>query len=56
VLHMPRAHVPHPHVHPRFEEHPWRVLPVALFVILLLSVALIGASFAIAKAVTGHAY
>ncbi len=51
-----RPHVPHPHVDPGFEEHPWRVLPVALGTIVLLIVALIVLSFAISKAVTGHAY
>jgi len=49
--------VPHPHApHPDFEHHPWRMLPALLFVIALLAVILILASFAIAKAFTGHAY
>ena len=42
-------HVPHPHApHADFEEHPWRLLPVALGVIVLLAVVLIVASFALA--------
>ena len=49
-------HAPHPHVHPGFDEHPRRVLPVALATIVLLTIVLIGVSFAIAKAFTGHAY
>jgi hypothetical protein len=45
-----------PHVHPGFDEHPWRTLPVLLLTIALFAAVLIVASFAIAKAVTGHAY
>jgi hypothetical protein len=55
-LHAPHPHVPHPHVDPHLDEHPWRALPFALAVILLLTVLLIVASFAIAKAIAGHAY
>jgi hypothetical protein len=51
-LHLPHAHVPHPHV----DEHPWRALPIALTVIVILATILIIGSFAISKALTGHAY
>ena len=57
--HLPHPHVPHPHVpHPHVElnEHPWRAFPIALGLIVVLAAILIVASFAIAKAVTGHAY
>jgi len=54
---MTTLHVPHPHVpHVDFEEHPWRLLPAALVMIVLLAVLLIGASFALSKLFTGHAY
>jgi hypothetical protein len=53
-LHLPHAHVPHPHVD--VDEHPWRALPIALIVIVILAVILIVGSFAISKALTGHAY
>jgi hypothetical protein len=53
VLH---PHLPHPHVHPDFAEHPWRMVPVALGTIVVLAGALIAICFEIAKAVTGHAY
>jgi hypothetical protein len=53
-LHLPHAHVPHPHVD--VDEHPWRALPIALTVIVILAVILIVGSFAISKALTGHAY
>jgi hypothetical protein len=56
VLHVHRPHAPHVHVHPGFDEHPWRMLPVALSTVMLLTVLLIVACFTIAKAVTGHAY
>ena len=50
-------HVPHPHApHPGYEEHPWRLLPTALVVIVVLAVLLIGASFALSKWLTGAAY
>lgn len=49
-------HVPHPHVRPGFEAHPWRMLPALLVAIALFAALLIVASFAIAKAVAGHAY
>lgn len=52
--HLPHPHVPHPHV--EVDAHPWRALPIALGVIAFLTVVLIIASFAIAKALTGHAY
>jgi hypothetical protein len=38
------------------DEHPWRALPIALVVIVVLAVVLIVASFAISKALAGHAY
>jgi hypothetical protein len=53
-LHLPHAHVPHPHVD--VDEHPWRALPIALTVIVILAAILIVGSFAISKALTGHAY
>jgi hypothetical protein len=53
-LRLPHAHVPHPHVD--VDEHPWRALPIALTVIVILAVILIVGSFAISKALTGHAY
>lgn len=56
MWHLPRPHAPHPHVEPGFDEHPWRALPAALAMIVLLTTVLIVASFAIAKAITGHAY
>jgi hypothetical protein len=50
-------HLPHPHLpHADFEEHPWLLLPIALFTIVVLAVLLIGASFALSKLFTGHAY
>lgn len=52
--HVPHPHVPHPHVD--VDEHPWRALPIALVVIVVLAVVLIVASFAISKALAGHAY
>jgi hypothetical protein len=51
-----RRRGPHPHVEPGFDEHPWRVLPVALLAIVVFAAVLIVASFAISKAMTGHAY
>jgi hypothetical protein len=53
-MHLPHAHVPHPHVD--VDEHPWRALPLALIVIVILAAILIVASFAISKALTGRAY
>ncbi len=53
-LHAPHPHLPHPH--PGFDEHPWRTLPLALAVIVLLAAVLIVVSFALSKAITGHAY
>jgi hypothetical protein len=55
-LHLPHAHVPHPHVDLDVDEHPWRALPLALIMIVILAVILIGVSFALSKALTGHAY
>ena len=50
-------HVPHPHApHPDFEEHPWRALPLALGMIVLLAILLIVVSFALSKWLTGTAY
>ena len=50
-------HVPHPHSpHPGFEDHPWRLLPAALLLIVLLAAVLIGVSFALSKWLTGAAY
>jgi hypothetical protein len=56
VLHLPRPHAPHPHVDPGLDEHPWRALPLALALIVALAVVLIVASFALSKAIAGHAY
>jgi hypothetical protein len=53
-MHLPHAHVPHPHV--ELDEHPWRALPIALTTIVILAAILIAVSFAITKALTGHAY
>jgi hypothetical protein len=54
---MATLHLPHPHVpHTDFDEHPWLLLPVALFTIVVLAVLLIGVSFALSKLLTGHAY
>lgn len=54
---MATHHLPHPHVlHVDLDEHPWRAFPITIGLIVLLAVILIVASFAIAKAVTGHAY
>lgn len=50
-------HVPHPHApHPDYEAHPWRLLPTALGVIVLLAALLIVVSFAVSKWLTGSAY
>ena len=56
MLHVHRPHAPHVHVHPGFDEHPWRMLPVALTTIAFLVAVLIVVCFEIAKAYTGHAY
>ena len=53
-MHLPHAHVPHPHVD--VDEHPWRALPIALIVIVVLATILIVVSFAISKWLTGQAY
>jgi hypothetical protein len=53
VLH---PHLPHPHIHPGFDEHPWRMVPAALATIVVLAAMLIAVCFEIAKALTGHAY
>jgi hypothetical protein len=50
-------HVPHPHApHGDFDHHPWRMLPAALGVILVLAVILIVVSFVVSKWLTGSAY
>lgn len=51
---MAAPHLRHPH--PEFDEHPWRLLPAALLMIVLLAGLLIAASFVISKLFTGHAY
>ena len=54
---MASLHLPHPHrPHPDFDDHPWRLLPAALVIIVLLAVLLIGLSFALSKIFTGQAY
>jgi hypothetical protein len=53
VLH---PHLPHPHVHPGFEQHPWRMVPFALGTIVVLAAVLIAVRFELAKASTGRAY
>jgi hypothetical protein len=52
--HLPHPHLPHPDA--GLDEHPWRMLPMALLVIVILATVLIVVSFAISKAITGHAY
>jgi hypothetical protein len=55
--HLPHPHLPHvPHPDAGLDEHPWRMLPMALLVIVILATILIVVSFAISKAITGHAY
>jgi hypothetical protein len=50
-------HLPHPHApHADFDHHPWRMLPAALGMIVLLAAVLIVVSFVLSKAITGHAY
>jgi hypothetical protein len=56
VLHAHRPHLPHPHVHPGFDEHPWRMVPVTLGTIVLLAALLITVCFVVAKAFAGQAY
>ncbi len=56
MLHLPRPHAPHPHVQAGLDEHPWRALPIALALIVLLAAVLMVASFAISKAIAGRAY
>ena len=54
---MSHPHVPHPHApHPDFDDHPWRLLPAALVVIVVLAALLIGISFALSKWLAGQAY
>lgn len=53
-LHVPHPHVPHPHVD--VDEHPWRAFPIAIAAIIVFAAVFIVVCFAIAKAVTGHAY
>jgi hypothetical protein len=55
-LHVPHPHVPHPHVDLDVDAHPWRALPITLTVIVLLAAILMIVSFALSKALTGHAY
>jgi len=52
--HLPHPHVPHPHVD--VNEHPWRALPIALGLIVVLAAVLIVVSFALSKAIAGQAY
>jgi hypothetical protein len=54
--HHLHPHLPHPHVEPEFDKHPWRMVPVALGMIVLLVATLIAICFELAKAFTGHAY
>ncbi len=56
MLHVHRPHVPHLHADPGFDEHPWRMLPVLLASLVVFAAVLTFLTFAIAKAVTGHAY
>jgi hypothetical protein len=52
-----RPHVPHPHVpHADLDAQPWRAFPIAIATIVLFATFFIILCFAIAKAVTGHAY
>lgn len=53
---MLHPHLPHPHVHPDFDHHPWRMLPVALGTLVALIAVLITVCFEVAKVLTGHAY
>ena len=53
---MLHAHLPHPHVHPGFEQYAWRMVPFALGTIVVLAAVLIAVCFELAKAFTGHAY
>ena len=53
-MHRPHLHAPHPHAD--FDEHPWRMLPLSLGLIVFLAVLLIVVSFALSKAIAGHAY
>jgi hypothetical protein len=58
-VHKPHLHTPHPHVphaQPDFDHHPWRMLPAALALIVLLAAVLIVVSFALSKAIAGQAY
>jgi hypothetical protein len=53
-MHVPHAHVPHPHVD--VDEHPWRALPIALTMIVILAIILIAVCFELSKAFSGQAY
>lgn len=53
-LHGPHAHVPHPRVD--VNEHPWRALPIAIALIVVLAAVLIVVSFVLSKALVGQAY
>jgi hypothetical protein len=55
VLHAHRPHLPHPHVHSGFDEHPWRMLPATLGTIVFLTAVLITVCFVLAKVFAGHA-
>jgi hypothetical protein len=55
--HLQHPHVPHPSVpHAHLDERPWRAFPIAMVTIVLFATVFIILCFAIAKAVTGHAY
>jgi hypothetical protein len=43
-------------VHPDFDHHPWRMVPVALGTVAVLAAVLIFVCFELAKVVTGQAY
>lgn len=53
---MLHPHLPHPHVHPDFEHHPWRMVPAALGAVFVIAVLLTFVVFEIAKLATGQAY
>lgn len=53
-MHLPHAHVPHPHVD--VDEHPWRALPIALTMIVILAIILIAVCFELSKVFSGQAY
>jgi hypothetical protein len=55
-MHLPHAHVPHPHVELDVDAHPWRALPIALTMIVILAIILIAVCFELSKAFSGQAY